>query len=119
MNTNNSQKNNPEASLQQLMKIDEDQKDDLVDCSAIAKLEERIQKLEDEKNEERFLWILSTIILIDFILMPQINNSGASLIIGIIEIILIILLARKFGIDEVEKIFDKLLNIAISTKRKG
>lgn len=80
------------------------------DSEVIARLEEKIQKLEDDRNEERFVWCLIIVLLLDFLLFPSLNNWAAAIIIGIFEIILFIILARKFQIDEVEKIFNKILD---------
>ncbi len=89
--------------------METDSKDGL-DSSALAKLEEKIQKLEDDRIEERFLWILMLLIVIDFALLPAIKNWGSAMVIGILEIVFVIILARKFQIDEIEKIFDKILD---------
>lgn len=94
--------------LEKLIQPDTDTKNP--DADVIANLEKEKEELKDDRLEERFLWIVVCIIMVDFAFFANISNWGAALVIGIIEIILIFVLARKFQIDDISKLLDRLID---------
>jgi len=78
-------------------------------------LENKIQAELDAKLEERFLWILLLLILIDcYFMMPAQNLSGP-LVVGLVELILIWVLADKCGVDKAMPLIDKVFSIIASS----
>lgn len=67
----------------------------------IEALEAEVQRLSDRLNEERFTWTLVMIMLVDLAIFPGMSNWGAPIGIVIIQLILIVILAKRFGVEEV------------------
>ena len=74
----------------------------------IASLEKALENSQDQRGEERFLWILVTLILGDALIFIAIENWAAAIIIGILQLILVWIVADKCGVDSVAPLIDKL-----------
>jgi hypothetical protein len=66
----------------------------------VAKLENDLQDAKDSRHTERFVWSFLTILLIDMIAFPHIA-WGPALFLGFMELILLTILAKMSGIDEI------------------
>lgn len=75
----------------------------------VSDLSEEKQKIEKERKEERFLWILSTIVLLDILFLKDCANWSLPIVIGIFELIAILILGKKLGIDFLASLIDKIL----------
>ena len=82
---------------------DANKKDD-----ALAELEEKLQHARDSHREERFVWIVIVVILLDIVLMGNINGL-LSIGLLIFEVPLLIVLARRNGVEEAAQLFDGVL----------
>ena len=72
------------------------------------KLEQDNQKLKDAVNEERFVWITSLIIVFDALIFPSMNGWGLVAILAL-EMILVLVLARRLGIEDVASFMEKIM----------
>ena len=77
----------------------------------IENLLAEIQKEKDERKEERFLFTLIIVLLLDLYFFMQMETYTGPLVIFLLELILLIYLARKWGIDPIIKILDKVLDM--------
>jgi len=79
----------------------------------IANYELKLEATVDSRNEERFFWVLSLVIIIDVVIF-QVLPWYAAMMIFLLEIILLIGLASHLGVDKVvvllNRIFDKYLS---------
>lgn len=79
--------------------------------NAIAALERQLQRVQDKRNEERFIWTLVSVLLIDIIAFPGLG--WAMIPVFLLELILLIATAKWFGIDWavvlLERIFGRYL----------
>jgi hypothetical protein len=71
----------------------------------------------NDRKEERFIWILILIIIIDFEFFTIMQNVAGPIIIGLIELILILILAERCGIDRVLPLIDKVLSAVGNSKK--
>jgi len=64
---------------------------------AIAKseLEEEDEAAENRLGEERFIWTVVVVVLFDAYVFTQMQNWAGALVIGVIELVAIIVLAKK------------------------
>lgn len=78
--------------------------------SAAARVERDLEEVRDDRDEERFLWILCFIILFDCVVLGRMDNFAAPLVIGVLQLLLLIGLARKFGVDDITVLVTRLLH---------
>lgn len=76
--------------------------------AAQADLERKVTKEQHARKEERFLWMLAVLILLDVFFFTMVNSWGAICIL-ILEIILLVLLAEKCGIKEFALLVQKII----------
>ena len=67
------------------------------------------EKLKNQIQEERFLWIIAFIIIFDAFIFTLMTNWGGPIAILILEIIVILMLAKKFNVKELHNLLEKLL----------
>jgi hypothetical protein len=75
--------------------------------AAIASLEEKLSEEKQSRKEDRFCFAVIIIILLDVIFFRDFNNWGPPIVIGILEIVLIWVAARKYGVEDFTNLFDK------------
>jgi len=88
-----------------------------VDESAAA-LEAAVQREIRKRREERFFWIFAVVILVDFIALRSLSWIVGILII-LMELILLVGLAKWLGIEWIAAPFDRLIEKYSSTRSKG
>lgn len=76
----------------------------------IAELEGKLEATRDERNEERFIWILVLMIVFNAGVFPHMQNFGGPTGILVIELILLVVLGRRLGVDDIKMITDKILD---------
>lgn len=82
-----------------------------------AKLEDDLEKERDGRKEERFIWILVTTILLNVCFFMSMQSFTGPLIIGLLQLVGFVLVAKKLGMEEVVQLFDRMLStIANSVK---
>lgn len=88
--------------------------------SAILKahehLAEELEREKDRRLEERFLWILVVTLVVDVIVFSNVTHVGGSIVIGVIQILALLILARRMGIEEVSAYIDKLVQFGNGIK---
>jgi|SRR5579863_10194572 len=78
----------------------------------IASLETEIQGIKEKLNEERFLWTLVIIVLVDIYVFSGMENWAGPLVIGVLELVGIAILADRCGVDTVAPLIDRLTGFA-------
>ena len=84
--------------------------------AAKAELEEKIQEERDARNEERFVWVVVCVILVDVLWFRNASNAAIPVVVLILEILIFFVLARRLGIEKLERLFESLIH---SFGRKG
>lgn len=83
----------------------------------IDRLESRLQELEDSRKEERLGWIVALLAVVNYILLKDVSNLFTPLIVVVFELLALLILARKLGVEYVEIIISRLIGSV--TKRLG
>ncbi|MEH0195196.1 hypothetical protein V7S57_03800 [Caulobacter sp. CCNWLY153] len=83
---------------------------------ALAELEKKLQAIEDARKEERFIWIVVCTILIDILWLSGSENAALSVIVLILELVVLFVLARRMGVEDIERLMDRILH---SVSQKG
>jgi hypothetical protein len=77
---------------------------------AKAALETQLSEIKDARNEERFIWIVVCTILVDVIWFRNAINPVLPLVILVLELLVLLVLARRMGIDDLVSLVDRLLH---------
>ena len=75
----------------------------------IQELEDALEKTKDRIKEERFIWIIIFIILFDVVFFSKMESFFGALVIFILELLILIPLARRMGMEELAGILDRVL----------
>ncbi|WP_157223307.1 hypothetical protein [Rhodovulum sp. PH10] len=89
-----------------------DQKDE-----KIAALETKLKDIENIFYEERFLWIIISIILFDAYIFTHMANWAGAVVVGIFELIFVLIMADRCGVDTVAPLIDKITGFLVRTSR--
>jgi hypothetical protein len=84
----------------------------------VSILTSNYEKERNDRKEERFIWILVLIIAVDFQFFTSMQNVAGPIIIGLMQLVLIFILAQRCGIDGVLPLIDKVLSVAGNSKNK-
>ncbi len=77
---------------------------------ALAETQEENAGVKDDRREERFLWVCACVILFDCAVFMNAQNLGGPLIVGIIELLALVILARRLGVEEVKELVFGLID---------
>lgn len=77
---------------------------------ALAALETELDEVKDARIEERFLWILLCVVLVDVIWFSNSPNPTFPIVILVLEIIGLFILARRMGVEEAERLLERVLH---------
>ena len=78
----------------------------------------KIEEITKERYEERFLWILTFVLLLDILFLKDCQNWSLPIVIGIIERIIILSVGQKVGIDFLSSLLEKILTALGHTDNK-
>jgi hypothetical protein len=77
---------------------------------ALARITKELMAERETRSEERFLWLLTSVILIDILLLGNMNNSATPIVVLVLELLGFVLLAKKMGIPATAAILDKIMS---------
>lgn len=83
---------------------------------ALVETQEENTEVKDERREERFLWVCACVILFDCSIFMNAENFGGPLIVGVIELLALVILARRLGVEEVKELVFGLIDRLAKTK---
>ena len=75
----------------------------------IAELEKALEREKDSRREERFFFIFLTTIIFDIVIFSVFPNWAGPFSILILQIIFLILLAKRLGMEEVQQLLSRIL----------
>lgn len=76
----------------------------------IAELQERLTAEKDARNEERFIFIAVTVILFNVVFFSVMPSFGGPIALLILELLVLIPLASRLGMEEVKQILSRALD---------
>lgn len=77
-------------------------------AGAVARLESDLQKERDERKEERFYWIAGLVMVGNVPIFAGMPSAWLCLPIFLLEVVILIGLADKLGVDRVSVLLEKL-----------
>jgi hypothetical protein len=77
---------------------------------ALEQVQKELNEIKEAKNEERFYWICSIIILTDIFMFPAMQTWAAPISLMFLELLFLICLGRKWGVDHIWTITEKIID---------
>ena len=74
-----------------------------------AKLAQENTELKDSIYEERILWLIAFFMMFDAFVFTLMPSWGGPIAILILQIIAILMLAKRYGVDEIHSLFNQVL----------
>lgn len=87
-------------------------------ANQVAALEEQLAAEKDGRNEDRFIALIIIFVLVDIALLNNASNFAVPLIALIFELIVLLILAKRMGSEEVVQMLDKIIH-SVSRPRGG
>lgn len=78
--------------------------------SALRTAQTNFEKERDLRREERWYWTALMLIGVDLHFFVQIQSWTAPIVIVVLQLIVLLVLARKWGVDMVELIFIRMID---------
>lgn len=76
---------------------------------ATADLERELQYEKEARREERFIFLVFIVALVDAFIFMSMQSWTGPVVIGLIQLVGFTVYARRAGVDEVVQLLDKLL----------
>ena len=76
----------------------------------IEKLQEQLTKEKDGRNEDRFVGIVLLVLLLDVVAFSVMPTFGGPIALLVLELLILIPLASRMGMQEVAKIISRVLH---------
>lgn len=87
---------------------------------ALEALQQELTALKDARGEERFIWIVVCVILVDVLWFRDAENAVVPIIVLLLEVLVLFILAKRMGIEETRAILGKMMDgISRSTGGNG
>lgn len=76
----------------------------------IQELQERLEHEIDARQEERFVGIVFIVLLLDVVFFTVMPTFGGPLALLVLELLILIPLARRMGMEEIAQILNRVLD---------
>ena len=76
----------------------------------INSLQADLDKVTDERKEERFIWLSALMIVFDIFTFQEMQTWSGPLTIGFIQFVLLVVLGRRWQMDHIWTLTEKIIN---------
>jgi TRAP-type C4-dicarboxylate transport system permease large subunit len=76
----------------------------------ISELQENLAKCQDARREDRFVFIVCIVLLLDVVFFSIMPSFGGPLALLIIQLLILIPLAKRMGMEEIAQILSRVLH---------
>lgn len=73
----------------------------------IGELQSKQDELENKLHEERFMWVLAAVIVLDIAFLLEAKNWAAPLVIGILQLFGLVIFASRCRVDPIMPLLDR------------
>lgn len=80
------------------------------DYEQITSLQQELEAERDARKEERFIWLFILILVFDVFTFKEMSTWSGPLMIGIMQIILVVALGRKWSMDHIYTITELIIS---------
>lgn len=92
---------------------DEDDSSIHIFANTIAQLQDELQKVKDDRNEERLYWLFAGFLPVNVIIYIALENWIPFILLFIFQLFVMLGLARKFGHEWAEQTIGSVLNFIV------
>ena len=85
----------------------------------VQELQEALAGERDARREERFLFIVVGVLLLDVVFFSVIDNFGGPLALLILQMLILVPLAKRMGMEEIATILDRVLGRLVDNAKSG
>jgi len=78
----------------------------------IEQLEEELQRVKDERSEDRFMFVVVIIVLLDVVFFSVSPNFSGPVALLILELLILIPLAKRLGMEEISEMINAIIHRA-------
>lgn len=79
-------------------------------AEAVASLEEKLAAEKDGRLEDRFIFLVVIVIFLDIFFLKDAANAVLPIVVLILELIVLLLLAKRLGNEGVSRVLDGLMH---------
>ena len=84
----------------------------------VGELAEKLSYEKDARQEERFIFIVLIIMLLDVVFFTVMPTFGGPIALLILELLVLIPLAKRMGMEEIAKLMNRVLDRMVSKADK-
>lgn len=77
---------------------------------ALEIIQKKLEGQIEARKEERFYWVSGLCITVDIFMFPQMQTWSAPVCIALLELLVLISLGRRWGVDHIWTITEKLID---------
>lgn len=85
----------------------------------IQELQESLTEIRDARKEDSFIFIFVSVILLDIVFFSVMPNSAGPIVLFVLELLILIPLARKLGVEQIVELMDRVLSRMIGGLKSG
>jgi len=78
----------------------------------IERLEEELQDVKDGRLEERFVFVVVVILLLNVVFFSVLPNFAGPVAMVVLELLILVPIARRMGMQEMSELLDRILHRA-------
>ena len=86
---------------------------------ALEALQQELTAIKDARGEERFIWIVVCVILVDVLWFRDAENAVVPVIVLLLEVLVLFILAKRMGIEETRAILGRMMDGISRTSTGG
>jgi len=77
---------------------------------ALSQTQQELEVARNARTEERFVWIMVTVILVDVLWFRNAQNPTIPVVVLVLELVLLLVLAKRMGVPELLLIFERIIS---------
>lgn len=77
---------------------------------ALEAVQQQLAAAQDARREERFIWIVICVILVDVLWFRNATNAVVPIIVLLLELVVLFILAKRMGVEEVGGLFHRMMD---------
>ncbi len=85
----------------------------------IQDLTKELAREKDHRKEERLLWILISVILLNITFFTSMESILGPVVIGLFQLIVLTVVAKRLGLEESVQIINKLVSFVANSAKNG
>jgi hypothetical protein len=85
----------------------------------IENLQESLENERDARREDRFVFIVVLVLLLDVVFFSIMNNLAGPLALLVLELLILIPLAKRMGMEEIATLLDRVLGRVVGKVHEG